>query len=334
MTNRIGNGGLRRVYSGIGAPSVGYGINGDIYIDVASHDVYGPKTGGSWGVPTNVIGPKGDLGWTPVFSVTTDGSRRVLQVADWTGGTGTKPTTGQYVGASGLTGVLASAIDIRGATGVQGPAGVATDGDKGDITVSGSGVVWTVDNDAITNAKLASVVSSTVKGRVAAGTGTVEDLNSSQLTSLVSPVVGDSGSGGTKGAVPAPSAGDASKVLFGDATFKRAIRPDYSDTISVGYKLSPYNRGVVAAGTYTPDPSLGNYQFYTNNGAHTLAAPTSDCAVDILLVNGASAGAIIFSGFTVGSYIGEPLVTTNNYKFLISIRRINSISTYTIKALN
>lgn len=62
-------------------------------------------------------GPQGDAGWSPVFAVVVDGSRRVLQVPDWVGGAGTKPTTGLYVGATGLTATLASAIDIRGAAG-------------------------------------------------------------------------------------------------------------------------------------------------------------------------------------------------------------------------
>jgi len=45
--------------------------------------------------------------------VVSDGARRVLQVADWSGGSGTKPTTGAYVGPTGLTTTLANAVDIR-----------------------------------------------------------------------------------------------------------------------------------------------------------------------------------------------------------------------------
>ena len=51
------------------------------------------------------------------------------------------------------------------------------DGDKGDITVSSSGTVWTVDNDAITYAKMQNV-SATDKllGRSTAGSGDVEEI--------------------------------------------------------------------------------------------------------------------------------------------------------------
>ena len=62
-------------------------------------------------------------GWSPVLSVVSDGQRRVLQIADWVGGIGTKPATGQYVGATGLVTAIASAVDIRGPIGLTGPAG-------------------------------------------------------------------------------------------------------------------------------------------------------------------------------------------------------------------
>ena len=108
-----------------------------------------------------------------------------------------------------------------------------------------------------------------------------------------------------------------------------------TQTITKGFTITPYNGGTVSSGTYTPDPANGNYQYYTNNGAHTLAVPASDCAIDILITNGASAGAITISGsYTVNSGgVGSTYNTTNGNKFIFSIRRINSISTYSVYAL-
>lgn len=62
-------------------------------------------------------------GWTPVLAVVADGARRVLQVTGWTGGTGTQPASGKYLGGSGWVADIASAADIRGAAGETGPAG-------------------------------------------------------------------------------------------------------------------------------------------------------------------------------------------------------------------
>lgn len=54
--------------------------------------------------------------------------------------------------------------------------GALTDGDKGDITVSSGGTVWEVDNDTITEDKLANVPEFTFRGRDAAGTGNVKNM--------------------------------------------------------------------------------------------------------------------------------------------------------------
>jgi hypothetical protein len=116
-------------------------------------------------------------------------------------------------------------------------------------------------------------------------------------------------------------------------TFANALLVGTTATITVGYTVTPHNLGTVSSGTTTPNAANGNYQYMTANGAFTLAAPSADCAIDILVTNGASAGAITFSGYTVGSNTGSALTTTNGHRFIISIRRVNAISTYSIYAL-
>lgn len=57
-----------------------------------------------------------------------------------------------------------------------GSGGVA-DGDKGDITVSASGATWTIDNSAVTYAKIQNIsATDKILGRVTAGAGVVEEI--------------------------------------------------------------------------------------------------------------------------------------------------------------
>jgi len=70
---------------------------------------------------------------------------------------------------------------IVSAPGPQGPAGSGgggsiSDGDKGDITVSGVGTVWTVDAGAITTDKLQTIGAQKLLGRSGATTGNVEQI--------------------------------------------------------------------------------------------------------------------------------------------------------------
>ena len=46
----------KTVLSDAGAPGSGVGALGDFYINVTTHDIYGPKTGGGWGSPTTLVG--------------------------------------------------------------------------------------------------------------------------------------------------------------------------------------------------------------------------------------------------------------------------------------
>ena len=55
-----------------------------------------------------------------------------------------------------------------------GGGGGVTDGDKGDVTVSSSGTVWTIDNGAVTLAKQADMATASVVYRKTAGAGAPE----------------------------------------------------------------------------------------------------------------------------------------------------------------
>jgi hypothetical protein len=70
---------------------------------------------------------------------------------------------------------LGTGLSITGTT-LNGTAAIS-DGDKGDITVSASGATWTIDNDAVTYAKIQNV-SATDKllGRSTAGAGDIEEI--------------------------------------------------------------------------------------------------------------------------------------------------------------
>lgn len=87
-----------------------------------------------------------------------------------------------------------------------------------------------------------------------------------------------------------------------------------------GFTSSSDNDGT-ASGTYTPTPVGGNFKTLTNNAAFTFAAPTATGSYSLVVevTNGASAGAITFTGFA--KVFGDILTTTNGHKFQFCITK-------------
>jgi hypothetical protein len=66
-----------------------------------------------------------------------------------------------------------------------GSASAAFDGDKGDITVSGGGTVWTIDNDVVSNGKLRDSGALSVIGRSANSSGDPADISATAASGAV-----------------------------------------------------------------------------------------------------------------------------------------------------
>ena len=149
------------------------------------------------------------------------------------------------------------------------------DGAGDTLTVNATGTfvpvqtfsaVPVVPDASWSNAKLANMATQTIKGRTTAGTGAPEDLTATQATAILNAVVGDSGSGGTKGLVPAPATGDAAahKTLGAAGTW------GYGEILARGTfsgvtRLEGRNITVAAGGTQyvatlSPAAPNSNYQ--------------------------------------------------------------------------
>lgn len=137
-------------------------------------------------------------------SVTIDSSGNIITNGSL-GSTGSRVVKGWFTDLE-VTNAIAGDITGNAAT-------VTTNANlTGDVTSVGNAT--TIANNVVSNAQLATIATARFKGRVTSGTGNVEDLTGTQATTLLDDFVGDSGSGGTKGLVPAPAAGDAAANKF------------------------------------------------------------------------------------------------------------------------
>lgn len=124
-------------------------------------------------------------------------------------------------------------------------------------------------------------------------------------------------------------------------TFTGNVSTTGARRLAGGFEIVAFNAGsnVAAYTTWTPNVVNGSYQTANSNGAFTIAAPSQDCAIDVLFSNGLGlagngAGSVTFSGYKVqSSGTGDAYTTAANNQYILSIRRINSIATYVWKAL-
>jgi len=257
-----------------------------------------PATAGSVGqvqIVTGVASGRHTMGWTTLGSVA---SESVVPVAK--GGTGATTNGGALAnllpfGSAGTLLVctgsgLWSAVPIgpdgyvltadSGETeGVSwqpsGGGGGVSDGDKGDVVVSSSGAVWTIDNGVVSLAKMANVATGTVFYRKTAGTGSPEV----QTLATLKTDLGLTGS----------NSGDQTITLTGDVTGSgtgsfaatiatSAVTPTKMSTAA---KTFPVRAELFAVGqvAYVRMPVAGTVTDWTVTGYDSSGDPVSGSAV-------------------------------------------------------
>jgi hypothetical protein len=151
---------------------------------------------------------------------------------------------------------------------------------SGNVTGSGTtSIATTIGTNVVTNAMLAQIATASIKGRVTAGTGNVEDLTGTQATTLL-----DVFTTSLKGLAPA-SGGGTTNFLRADGTW---AAPPGGGGGTTTFAVTFNNSGSGASSGTTFDGSVARTISYNTIGANKVitsgtSAPTGGVDGDIYL---------------------------------------------------
>jgi acetylglutamate kinase len=273
------------------------------------------------------------------------------QLAVGRGGTGASTLTGVVIGngASAMTAVSSStALQVlrvnSGGTGYEFATisgGSLTDGDKGDITVSASGATWTIDNQAVTYAKIQNVTDARLLGRSAGTAGSVQEISIGSGLSLSGGILSSVAGGGSVTTVSVVSAnGFAGTVANASST------PAITLTTTITGILKGNGTAISAAVAntdylavddplYTGTLSTGSLSFGPQAANPLLALESSVNSYNQSLIQNSSAGTQASSDIIVNNdqstdttFYGDYGINSSNYTGSGSISLPNAVYLY------
>lgn len=313
---------------------------------------YTISTGGGSGAVTSVFGRTGDviaqsgdysfslISGTLNLATQTAGNLAVSHLNSGTGATSGTFWRGDSAWAAVTVGNLSGL-----GTGVGTALGVNV-GTAGAVVING-GALGTPSSANLTNAT-SCTITACVSGL---GTGVATFLGTPTSANLAAALTDETGTGaavfGTSPSLTTPAIAGA--TVSGTANFTGTFQfggntqtfPGSAatlaalnltgQTLSGGANVTSLSLGTLSS--FTVNCGSSPLQFGTINSAITITAPANDGSCILRMTNGASAGAITFSGWTVGSNTGDTYATTNANKYDLFVRRINGVSSYQWSAL-
>jgi hypothetical protein len=177
---------------------------------------------------------------------------------------------GHTIRAEDWNRVVNACYDLR--TAVIAGSSIA-DGDKGDITVSGSGLTWTIDTNVVSLSKLAQIATARILGRTTALTGDVEALTGTEVTAML-----DAFASGTKGLAPA-SGGGTTNFLRADGTW--AVPSSTASSSLSAITVTTNTTSAHATVNLTTNGCREWMMFYGSTNAFAGYGPRQDATVDV-----------------------------------------------------
>lgn len=268
---------------GSGVPASGLGVNGDMYLNTATGDIYGPKASGSWGaVVENIVGPSA--------AGATSSAAGIVQLAGDLSGTYTAPTvpgkesflvptaakTANYTAAVLDLAVMNAASGALTVTLPTAPANnsrvgvVKNDSSTNTVTVQRGGTDIFLYGSATSRtlvmpgqAEVYQYVSG-VWYMVATG------LLSSQLDARYAPLASPTLTGTITLNGTVAGSGTATAATAGTVALR-----DSNGNLTSANMLDGYTTTATAAGTSTLTVSSNGLQFFTGTTTQTVVLPVA-----------------------------------------------------------